>query len=250
MAGADTGTIVAVKIFVKRDEIAPVIIALELFRAAEDRPAAAVVAQKNACQTLRNLTGNLPEIRQLTRARGTFDFIIVAQKEVKLLQRLDKQVIDRQPNRSTPIGIAAEQSRTRFRRFVVDSIFRAVDRHFIRMIRMITGQSANAEWRQKLLFIEHIAQHAFQPVAINQRKKTARSIVSGFGLDVFAQSGSVFDKLLHAAFEAREFFDDVRVESLHGEKWNEPDHGTNLEPYAFAIVVVQHVIVKTVGAIP
>jgi hypothetical protein len=41
------------------------------------------------------LTGNLPEIRQLTRARGTFDFLIVAQKEVKLLQRLDKQVIDR-----------------------------------------------------------------------------------------------------------------------------------------------------------
>jgi hypothetical protein len=30
------------------------------------------------------LTGNIPEIRQLARTRRAFDFIIVAQKEVKL----------------------------------------------------------------------------------------------------------------------------------------------------------------------
>src|SRR5690349_16031117 len=107
MAGTDAGAVVAVKIFVERDEIAPMIITLEFFRAAEDRPASGVVAQEDSRQTLRNLAGHIPKVRQLARTRGAFDFIIVAQKKVKLLQRLDEQVIDREPDRSTPIGIAA-----------------------------------------------------------------------------------------------------------------------------------------------
>lgn len=94
MACTDAGAVVAVKIFVKQDEIAPVIITLEFFRPAEDRPAAGLVAQKNPRQTLRNLPGNIPEIRQLARTRRAFDFIIIAQKEMKFLQRLDEQVID------------------------------------------------------------------------------------------------------------------------------------------------------------
>src|SRR5690242_16465701 len=67
---------------------------------------------------------------------------------------------------------------------------------------------------------------------------------------MLAQSGSVFYEPLHAALEPREFFDDVRVESLNREEWNEPDHGTNLEPDAFTIVIVQHVVVKPVLAVP
>ena len=95
MAGTDAGAVVAVKIFVERDEIAPMIITLEFFRPAEDRPAAGVVTQKDPRQTLRDLAGHIPEIRQPARTRRAFDFIIVAQKEVKFLQRLDEQVIDR-----------------------------------------------------------------------------------------------------------------------------------------------------------
>ena len=86
MAGTDAGAVVAVKIFVERDEIAPMIIALELFRPAEDRPAAGVVTQKDSRQPLRNLAGHIPEIRQPARTRRAFDFIIIAQKEVKFLQ--------------------------------------------------------------------------------------------------------------------------------------------------------------------
>lgn len=47
MIGAQTGAVVAVKKFIKKNEIAPVRIALEYFAVSIDGAAALVVAQKN-----------------------------------------------------------------------------------------------------------------------------------------------------------------------------------------------------------
>ena len=60
VAGADAGAVVAVEVFMERDEVAPMGIVLEFFRAAEDRPAAMLVAQKYARQALRNFAGDCP----------------------------------------------------------------------------------------------------------------------------------------------------------------------------------------------
>ena len=70
------------------------------------------------------------------------------------------------------------------------------------MIAVIARERANAVGRQKFIFIEHVSQHAFQAMAVDQREKAARAVVGGFGFDVLAQAGSVFDEPLHAALEA------------------------------------------------
>ena len=49
-----------------------------------------------------------------------FDFVTVTQIVMKLLQRFDQEKIDGKPDRSAPIGIAAEQPGPGFRRFIID----------------------------------------------------------------------------------------------------------------------------------
>ena len=56
MARADTGAVVAVKVFVERDQIAPVRIGLELFRAAENRPLPIRVAQGRSASSRRDIS--------------------------------------------------------------------------------------------------------------------------------------------------------------------------------------------------
>ena len=48
MTGADAGTVVAMKIFVERNQVAPVRIVLKLLGAAEDRPPPVLIAGKDA----------------------------------------------------------------------------------------------------------------------------------------------------------------------------------------------------------
>ena len=45
---------------------------------------------------------------------------VVAVVVVELLERLDQQVVDREPDRAAPVRVAAEQSRPRLGRLVVD----------------------------------------------------------------------------------------------------------------------------------
>ena len=57
-----------------------------------------------------------PRCKKLPGADRAFDLEIVAVIAVKSLQRLDQQIIDRQPDRAAPVGIAAETPRSRTRR--------------------------------------------------------------------------------------------------------------------------------------
>ena len=63
VAGADAGAVVAVKVFVKRNEVAPVRILLKFLRAAEDRTTAMFILQKYSREPLRDFTGDLPEVQ-------------------------------------------------------------------------------------------------------------------------------------------------------------------------------------------
>ena len=46
---------------------------------------------------------------------------------MKLLKRLDDQIVHRKPDGPSPVRVAAEQARTRFGGFVVDPMLRAID---------------------------------------------------------------------------------------------------------------------------
>src|SRR5258705_11306844 len=98
MAGADAGTIIAVKVFVEKDEGAPVRFALKKIAAASSRPAPFRIAQKNVNEPPRDFSSHLPEIGFRARVRAPFDFEIFAVIGVKFWNRCQGQIVDRKPD--------------------------------------------------------------------------------------------------------------------------------------------------------
>ena len=87
---------------------------------------------------------------------------------MKLLERLDQQIIDRKPNRAAPVGIAAEQIRLRFRRLVADDLFFAAHRQDVGMLLVKFADGTHAIIAQEFFGIEHASQQTFHAVTTRE----------------------------------------------------------------------------------
>src|SRR5438309_11211863 len=94
-------------------------VGLELFEISEHWPATSLILKKYACHPARQFARYLPEVHHLSRSSRELDFEVVAEVVVTFLQRLDEQVVRRDPDRSAQIGIAAKQPCRRFARLIV-----------------------------------------------------------------------------------------------------------------------------------
>src|SRR5215469_12351620 len=110
MARAEARTVVAVEVLVEEDVVAPVRVGLKLLRAAVDSTTALGVTQEDALEARGQLAAHLEEIHEFSGARGTLDLEIVAVVQVVLDERAQDQDVHRHPDRTAPVGIAAEHS--------------------------------------------------------------------------------------------------------------------------------------------
>src|SRR5690348_13233854 len=108
MAGSYPSSRVTVEVFVEEDEVPPMWVGLKLFEIPENGPAALLVLQEDARHPARQLSRHLPQSHHLSRPGWKLDLEVVAQIVMKLLQRLDQQVVHWEPNRPPPIGVPAE----------------------------------------------------------------------------------------------------------------------------------------------
>src|SRR5438034_2997057 len=121
MRGAEAAAGLAMKILVEQHVIAEMRVLLQYRHVAEDRPAAVGPTQENPAQAPRQLSRDLAEMRQRPGSHRAFDLEIVAVIGMKPLQRLDDQEVDRHPDWSAPIRVAAEHARIRVSRDVADA---------------------------------------------------------------------------------------------------------------------------------
>src|SRR5437762_12496338 len=105
MAGPQSFTAVAVKKFVELQQVLVVLILREARIVTQRRAAAIGVGEEEANEPCRELIGDLPEVQFLARAGGKLDLKAVAEEVVITLQRLDEQVIEREPDRPAPVGV-------------------------------------------------------------------------------------------------------------------------------------------------
>src|SRR4051812_7922550 len=105
MAGTEAGAVVAVEVLVEREVITPVRVLLKLAGTSVDRPPTLVVPQKDTGQPARDLLGDLIQVHEPARARGTFDGELIAVEGVILQQAPDDQGVDGHPDRSAPVGV-------------------------------------------------------------------------------------------------------------------------------------------------
>src|SRR5437588_10284248 len=108
-------------------------------------------------------------MHKLPGAGRAFDFEIVAVVMMKLLERFDEQIIDRKPNRSAPIGIAAEDSGLRFGGLVIYDFGFAAHVENVGMFFVIFAERTHAVVAQKFIRIEHAPQQTFHSMPASER---------------------------------------------------------------------------------
>src|SRR5579872_1159548 len=128
VAGTDTCAVITVEVLVEQQEVAPVRVILKCFNAAMNRPQPIFVAQENARQAARQFFRYLVQREQIARTGGKLDLEALPVEVVKRFQRLDYQVIEREPDWPTPVRVTTEQTRGGLRRFVINTMAAAI--HF------------------------------------------------------------------------------------------------------------------------
>src|SRR5438093_10205178 len=84
------------------------------------------------------------------------------------LERLYQEVVDREPDRAAPVGVAAEQAQVRLRRFVVDAVVGPVDRQDERVVAVVPAEGADTVICEELLRIEHPREQRSEPIAVDE----------------------------------------------------------------------------------
>src|SRR5213596_3707724 len=134
VARADAGAGVAVEVLVEEDQVAPVGVALELLRPAVDRAPTVPAPEEDPREPSRELGGHLPEVEHPAGARRAGDLHAVAVEMVAALERLDQEIVHREPDRPPPVRVAAEEPARGLGGLVVDPVLRPVQAEHVRVV--------------------------------------------------------------------------------------------------------------------
>ena len=102
--------------------------------------------------------GHLAKIFQNTRTGRAFDLEIITVKKMVAFKGLKNQVVDWKPDRTSPIGITAEQIGITLAGYIIDTIFLALGAEDIGSGRVNFRNGANPVRRKKLIFVQKIFQ--------------------------------------------------------------------------------------------
>src|SRR5437660_73416 len=110
VAGTEAGAVIAMEVLIKQDEITPVRVVLKLPGSAIDRTPALLIAQEDAGQPPRDFLGDLIEVHAPSGSCRTFHGKVIAVVGVIVQQGADDQAVDRHPDGSPPIRVAAKHA--------------------------------------------------------------------------------------------------------------------------------------------
>src|SRR5947208_13055019 len=120
MARAESLAGFAVEIYVKEHKVAPVRVVGETRVAAVARAAPAGVGEKDAGKARAKFKGDLTEVHHAPRSGEAFDLEAVSIEMVVAFEGLEDEEVYREPDRPTPVRVAAEEPGSGFARVIVD----------------------------------------------------------------------------------------------------------------------------------
>ena len=89
---------------------------------AEDRTAAVLVVEEDRNETAGEVVGQDGQGDFAPRAGRVLDEDVVAEEPGIPVQRIDDEVVDREPDRAAPVGVATEQAGGGLARLVIDGV--------------------------------------------------------------------------------------------------------------------------------
>ena len=125
MARADTAAGVAMEILVEQHEIFPERIAGVALVAAVHGAGSRLVREKERGQPPFDLARYRAQRHESAGPRRALDREVIAVEQVIAVERLDQEIVEREPHRPAPVRVSAEQPRRRLARRVLDAVPRA-----------------------------------------------------------------------------------------------------------------------------
>lgn len=154
MRGPESAAGIAVEIFMEQ---MPLAIAQGIEAAAgsaRERPFAVGISRPEVDQPVRQVVRDLVQRHELAGSGGAFHFEIVAVVVMKLLQRFDKQIINRKPYRPAPIRVPAEHVGLGLCWLVHHHFFLIADAQNVWVCFVELAHGAHAERAEKFFGIE------------------------------------------------------------------------------------------------
>src|SRR4051794_41925439 len=138
-------------------------------RAVTGAPAAGA-RQKDTAEPCGELRRDLLEIQVASRARRAFDAQRVTVIVVITLERLEHEVVQREPDRTAPVRVPTEQSRRRVTGRVFDAMLGAVHLETIRLVPGHAAEGAQTGRGEKIRLLAGGAEDAVGPVGGKRRR--------------------------------------------------------------------------------
>jgi hypothetical protein len=115
--------------------------------------------------------GYMIEMHEVTAACRTFDYKVVTVVLMEALQGFNEEKIGGEPDRATPVGIAAKHARMRIAGPVSNSKFFTIDSHGEGMVFVVLGKRTDTVIAQEFRFVQHPLQDPDKPVLASQREE-------------------------------------------------------------------------------
>mmetsp|Transcript_36599 Transcript_36599/g.103211 ORF Transcript_36599/g.103211 Transcript_36599/m.103211 type:complete len:274 (+) Transcript_36599:98-919(+) len=235
MRSPDAAAGVPVEVLIE-EEVVPEVARGELVVHLHGRPAPVLAALEQAHETVAQRVGDLEDRHLVARAGRVLDEKPVPVVRGELLQGLDDQVVDGEPDGAAPIRVAAHDDHRRLRRVVAELAAGAVELEDVGVLEVVARQAAHAEIRQEFLGVEHALQQGPQAVPRQHRQQPP---LAGAGLrtprDQLREVRVSTAEALQPRGEGRELLEHGRLDDLHREEGDDPDERP--EPDGFPLAV-------------
>lgn len=137
--GAQSPTIIAVKELVEPEIVLPVLVKVQQVATPVDATATIISASEQVLQPMLDLLRYATQMHLVTGTHRAFYLQALPEEEIEALERLHEEEVDAQPDRPSPVTVAAEQPAVRVSRYVPDAEGLAVDVHGIGMVFVVLG---------------------------------------------------------------------------------------------------------------
>ncbi len=151
---------VSVEVLVKGDQPVPHGIGLELLVAAEHGSASLLIRNEEVDHPLAELVGEIAEGDLRTGASRVLDQEVVAEESGEPPHTFDHDEVHREPHRTAPVRVPAEQPSGRLAGVVADCVHHPAEVDRERLIAVRGRQGAHAMGREELILVEQPTQHA------------------------------------------------------------------------------------------
>ena len=166
-------------------------------------------------------------------------------------QGADQDELHWHPDRSAPVGVTPKHPAVRIARDVADPVLLSAGIEDIGVLGVIARQRANPVGAQKLVLVEHVAEHPAELVRVDKGKDpaTARPHLQR-NRDSRRRIRVLFQKPLRLLEKARQPFPQVGGQHRDRRHRQQPNQGTDLEPGAVAVGKAQHIVIDTILLVP